>query len=72
MAERSAYCPTNAAAVLTNAVGAGRMRQAARGAVIAYIHGGERRVGRRVRAAGMESGHRFFQQRDRPRRCLVC
>ena len=42
---------------LTNAVGAGRMRQAA---------GGERRAGRCVRAAGMESGHRFFQQRDRP------
>ena len=53
---------------LTNAVGAGRMRQAARELVKAYIHPrcGECRVGRRVRAAGMESGHRLFQQRDRP------
>lgn len=31
-----------------------------------YPRCGECRVGRRVRAAGMESGHRFFQQRDRP------
>lgn len=31
-----------------------------------YPRCGERRVGRRVRAAGMESGHRLFQQRDRP------
>ena len=52
---------------LTNAVGAGRMRQAARELVKAYIHGVESAAsGRRVRAAGMESGHRFFQQRDRP------
>ena len=31
-----------------------------------YPRCGECRVGRRVRAAGMESGHRLFQQRDRP------
>ena len=31
-----------------------------------YPRRGERRTGRRVRAAGMESGYRFFQQRDRP------
>ena len=51
---------------LTNAVGAGRMRQAARELVKIYPRCGECRVGRRVRAAGMESGHRLFQQRDRP------
>ena len=35
-----------------------------------YPRCGERRVGQRVRAAGMESGQRFFQQRDRPL-CVV-
>ena len=31
-----------------------------------YPRCGKRRVGRCVRTAGMESGHRLFQQRDRP------
>ncbi|MFR6694380.1 MAG: DUF2249 domain-containing protein [Dysosmobacter sp.] len=52
---------------LTNAVGCGSDAAGGAGAGKGiYPRCGERRVGRRVRAAGMESGYRFFQQRDRP------
>ncbi len=48
---------------LTNAVGAGPDEAGGAGAGKGiYPRCGERRVGRRVRTAGMESGHRLFQQ----------
>lgn len=52
---------------LTNAVGAGRMRQATRELVKAYIHGLDSAALDDVfELLAWEPGHRLFQQRDRP------
>ena len=69
MAKREARTALRNAAAAVPDQRSGRRPDAAGGARAGksiYPRRRERRVGRRVRAAGMESGHRLFQQRDRP------
>lgn len=69
MAEREAHASLRNAAAAVPDQRSGRRSDATGGAGAGkgiYPRRRERRAGRRVRAAGMESGHRLFQQRDRP------
>lgn len=69
MAKREARTALRNAAAAVPDQRSGRRSDATGGAGAGkgiYPRRRERRAGRRVRAAGMESGHRLFQQRDRP------